>query len=107
HQDMRGWIWAVTSLGVLASIRTAVLLQQVFSRVSAGQNREVIEGAAGLVAAALLFYVSYWLHSKASMHAWRAFIDTRTTRAIARGSMFGLALLAFRAVFRQGAETTV
>ena len=103
----RGWIWAGGAIGVLASIVTALLLQAVFSRVSAGQNREVIEGVTGLIAAALLFYVSYWLHSKASLHAWQGYINQRTTRALASGSMVGLALLAFLAVFREGAETTV
>jgi high-affinity iron transporter len=107
NADKRGWIWAGGALGVLASLLTAVILQTIFNSVSAGQNREVIEGATGLVAAALLFYVSYWLHSKASLHAWQKYINARTSQALARGSMAGLALLAFLAVFREGAETTV
>jgi high-affinity iron transporter len=107
NADKRGWIWAGAALGVLVSIATAFLLQAIFSRVSAGANRELIEGATGLVAAALLFYVSYWLHSKASLGAWKQYIDQRTTQALARGSMAGLALLAFLAVFREGAETAV
>jgi high-affinity iron transporter len=61
----------------------------------------------GLVAAALLFYVSYWLHSKSSLHAWQRYINARTGSALASGSMAGLALLSFLAVFREGAETTV
>jgi high-affinity iron transporter len=84
-----------------------VILQAVFTSISAGQNRELIEGVTGLVAAALLFYVSYWLHSKSSLHAWQRYINARTGRALARGSMAGLALLSFLAVFREGAETTV
>jgi high-affinity iron transporter len=55
----------------------------------------------------LLFYVSYWLHSKASLHGWQKYINTRTSQALAHGNMVGLALLAFLAVFREGAETTV
>jgi high-affinity iron transporter len=107
NADKRRWIWVGGALGVLASVVVAVLLQAIFSRVSAGQNRELIEGATGLVAAALLFYVSYWLHSKASLHAWQGYINARTTRALARGSLLGLALLSFLAVFREGAETVV
>jgi high-affinity iron transporter len=91
----------------VASIITAIVLQTIFSSISAGQNRELIEGGISLVAAALLFYVSYWLHSKASLHAWQKYISARTSQALARGSMAGLALLAFLAVFREGAETTV
>ena len=107
NADKRGWIWAGGALGVLASLVAAVLLQALFSSISAGRNRELIEGITGLVAAGLLFYVSYWLHSKASLHAWQKYIGERTTRALARGSMAGLALLAFLAVFREGAETAV
>ncbi|HEY3229771.1 MAG TPA: FTR1 family protein [Roseiflexaceae bacterium] len=107
NSDKRGWIWAGGALGVLASVVTAMILQAVFTSISAGQNRELIEGVTGLVAAALLFYVSYWLHSKSSLHAWQRYINARTGRALARGSMAGLALLSFLAVFREGAETTV
>lgn len=107
NASKRGWIWAGGALGVLVSIATAFALQAIFSRVSAGTNRELIEGVTGLVAAGLLFYVSYWLHSKASMGAWRTYIDQRTTQALARSSMLGLALLSFLAVFREGAETAI
>jgi high-affinity iron transporter len=107
NSDKRGWIWVGGALGVVASLITAFILQAIFSQVSAGRNRELIEGATGLVAAALLFYVSYWLHSKASLHAWQKYINQQTSQALARGSMAGLALLSFLAVFREGAETAV
>ncbi len=107
NRDKRGWIWAGGALGVLASLLAALLLQMLFNNISAGRNRELIEGIIGLIAAAMLFYVSYWLHSKASLHAWQRYINQQTTRALARGSMAGLGLLAFLAVFREGAETAV
>lgn len=107
NSDKRAWIWAGGGLGILASIATAFALQVVFSRASAGQNREVIEGMTGLVAAGLLFYVSYWLHSKANLHTWQKYINQNTSRALARGSITGLAMLSFLAVFREGAETAV
>ena len=39
----------------------------------------------GLVAAAMLLYVSYWLHSKASMGVWQNYLHTKTTTALASG----------------------
>ncbi len=107
NSDKRAWVWVGGGLGILASLIAAFALQAIFSQASAGQNREVVEGVTGLVAAGLLFYVSYWLHSKASLHGWQKFINQRTTQALKRGSLTGLALLAFLAVFREGAETTV
>ncbi len=107
NSDKRRWIWAGVGAGVLFSIGTAFILQAIFSRAVSGQNREIIEGVTGLVAAALLFYVSYWLHNKSSVRAWQKYINTQTTQALAKGSMFGWASLAFLAVFREGAETTI
>ncbi|MEI8165593.1 MAG: FTR1 family protein [Chloroflexales bacterium] len=107
NSDKRGWIWAGGAVGILASVLAAFALQALFSAASAGYSREIIEGATGLLAAAMLFYVAYWLHSKANLGAWQQFIDQRTGQALASGSVFGLALLAFLAVFREGAETVV
>lgn len=107
NADKQIWIWVGGALGVASSLVTAFLLQAVFSSVVAGHNRELIEGSIGLIAAGMLFYVSYWLHSKASIKSWKRYIDTQTTQALAKGSMAGLALLAFLAVFREGAETAV
>ncbi len=105
--DKRGWIWAGVGAGVAASLGMAMIMQLVFSRISAGQNREVIEGATGIAAAGLLFYVSYWLHSKSTGRYWQKYLNAKTTQALATGSMVNLALLSFLAVFREGAETTV
>lgn len=107
NQDKQIWIWGGALMGVLLSIAGAFVLQAVFTQVSAGQNRELIEGVTSLLAAALLVYVSYWLHSKASMHGWQRYINDNTTKALARGNLIGLGLLALLAVFREGAETTV
>ncbi|NTU84825.1 MAG: FTR1 family iron permease [Chloroflexales bacterium] len=107
NSDKRGWIWAGGALGMLASVVAGFALQAIFSAASAGQNRELVEGVTGIVAAAMLFYVAYWLHSNASLGAWKRYIDERTGKALASGSLVGLALLAFLAVFREGAETVV
>ena len=107
NHNKRRWIWTGAGAGIFASIGTAFVLQAIFSRAAAGQNREIIEGVTGLVAAGLLFYVSYWLNSKSNVQSWKKYLDRQTSQALARGSMFGLAALAFLAVFREGAETTV
>jgi high-affinity iron transporter len=107
NQDKQGWVWAGVALGVLVSIGAGFVLQLLFNQVSAGQNRELIEGITGLVAAAMLFYISYWLHSKSSAVAWQKYIHERTSQLLARGSMVSLATLAFLTVFREGAETTI
>lgn len=106
-QEKQVWIWGGTAVGLLASVAIAFVLQAIFSRAAAGQNREVIEGVTGIVAAGMLFYVSYWLHGKSNLKAWNGYINQRTGHALATGSLFGLGLLAFLAVFREGAETVI
>jgi high-affinity iron transporter len=101
------WIWGGAGMGVVLSIGLALTLQQVFSRAGAALGSEIIEGIIGLAAAAMLFYVSYWLHSKAHLGAWQRYIREKSTAALARGSMLSLGLVALLAVFREGAETSV
>jgi len=107
NQDKQVWIWGGAVLGIVLSIAVAFVLQAVFSQVAGGQNRELIEGITSLIAAGLLIYVSYWLHSKASLRGWQRYIDAGTTKALAKGNLIGLGLLALLAVFREGAETTI
>ena len=58
-----------------------------------------------LVAAAVLFYVSYWLLSKIEVAKWNAFVKGRLEGALSTGSSFTLASVAFLAVYREGFET--
>lgn len=102
------WLWVGTGAGVLASFAVAIVFQVFFSNLAAaGANRELLEGFTGIVAAAMLFYVSYWLHSKSSLKAWQGYIRNQATSALAKNSVFSLSLLAFLAVFREGGETVL
>lgn len=103
--NKRGWIWGGGAIAVVASIITAFALQAIFSGAASGTSRELVEGVIGLLAAGMLFYVSYWLHSKSSVAGWQTYIRKHSTAALASGSLFSLALLAFLAVYREGAET--
>ncbi len=99
------WLWTGSGLGILASVIVAVIINIIFTKTVAGANRELLEGFTGLIAAAMLIWVTAWLHSKASLGAWHKYIDTTMSTAIARNSLFSLAVIAFLAVFREGAET--
>jgi high-affinity iron transporter len=105
--DKQRWLWIGAGVGILASIATALIINVVFANIASGANRELVEGGTGLVAAAMLFYVSYWLHSKSSLIAWQGYIHNQINTALATNSLISLALLAFLAVYREGAETTL
>lgn len=100
-------VWLGAGLGLALSLVVAVVIELFFSNAAAGSNREIIEGATGLFAAAMLFYMSYWLHSKAQVGSWQKYIKSKATTALATGSGFSLGLLAFLAVFREGSETAI
>jgi len=93
-----GWM---SALG--AGIATWVAARHVIE--ISGAHREVIEGASSLIAAAILFYVSYWLIAKVSSRRWQSFLQTRIHSALRGGSLWTLAAIAFVAVYREVFET--
>ena len=99
-------IWWGIGAAFLASVITAVALNLLIAS-SAGAARETLEGAVMLVAAGVLFYVSYWLVSRFEAKRWTDFLAERTRRGIALGGQGTLALTAFLAVYREGAETSL
>jgi high-affinity iron transporter len=88
-----------------ASILTAVLIETVF-HISVAQQ-ELLEGATMLLAAGVLFYVSYWLLSKMEVARWNHFVRGKVQRALAGGSVLALPTVAFLAVYREGFETVL
>ena len=92
-------------LGVAASVVTAVVLVTGLRHLPwAG---EAIEGAAMLLASLVLFFVSYWLVSKAEAERWQHYIESRVSTALGEGSRTALASAAFLAVYREGFETVL
>jgi high-affinity iron transporter len=90
-------------VAVLASLITWALVELLF-HVTPGQ-RGAIEGFTMLLAAAVLFYVSYWLLSKVEAAKWTAFVKGKMETALSSGSGLALSAVAFLAVYREGFET--
>ncbi len=101
------WIWMGTAAGIFASIATAIALQSVFDALTTKANQELIEGITALIAAVLLLYVSYWLHSRSATQDWQRYLQTSATTALNSNRLLSLAILAFLAVYREGAETVL
>jgi high-affinity iron transporter len=96
-------VWMGGALGLLASLVGGALLFWFFAGVAAGERREVVEGISSLVAAVLLVVVGQWLHEKIRRGGWK----TKVQEAHESGRTLSLLLVAFIAVFREGAETVV
>jgi high-affinity iron transporter len=102
---MRAIRWGV-GLGIIASAFTALGLN-LLVRSAQGKTREVAEGVIMLAASGVLFYVSYWLISQVESKRWMDFLKRRAARGAELGGLGTLALTAFLAVYREGAETAL
>jgi high-affinity iron transporter len=93
-----GWIAAV-----VAGIATWWISASLFT--ISGAMREVTEGIAALVAAGILFYVGFWMHSKTNARQWQRFIEGSVQKALGTSTLWSMAGLAFISVYREMFET--
>jgi high-affinity iron transporter len=105
HRERLRSIWIGLTLGVFASLATAVVLKTLLGAMPA--SRSLVEGITMLIAVAVLFSVSYWLISKVEAAKWQKFIRAKVTSALDHGGGKALAVVAFLAVYREGAETAL
>jgi high-affinity iron transporter len=105
HRERLRSIWIGLGLGLVASLATAVVLKTLLAAMPA--SREIVEATTMLIAVVVLFSVSYWLISKVEAAKWQKFIREKVTLALEHGGGKALALVAFLAVYREGAETAL
>jgi high-affinity iron transporter len=95
-----GW-----GLALLSGILTWALAQSVLT--VSGAQREIVEGFTSLLAAIILFLVSYWLISKAEARKWQKYIHAKVQEAMTGRRLFALAGISFLAVYREAFETVL
>ena len=88
-----------------ASVVTALLFKWLLANAAAG--REILEGITMLIATIMLFGMSYWLLSKVEAQHWKAYLEKKIGTSLSQGSLIGLWLTSFLAVYREGAETVL
>ncbi len=95
-----GWILALVA-GGLTWIATQTIL------TISGQHRESMEGFVSVFAAVVLFYVGYWLHTKAEAKKWQAFIQQKVQDILSKKRIFALIGISFFAVYREAFEVVL
>jgi high-affinity iron transporter len=105
HRERLRSIWLGIALGLVASLATAVVLKTLLAAMPA--SREIVEATTMLLAVVVLFSVSYWLISKVEAAKWQKFIREKVSSALEHGGGKALAIVAFLAVYREGAETAL
>ena len=89
---------------IIASFVTAYLFASIFESTAAGAGREILEGATALFAVVVLVGTSAWLGGKADAKVWKQYIQGMVDKSMTSGKAKALALAAFLAVYREGAE---
>jgi high-affinity iron transporter len=95
-----GWI-----LAIAAGLITWLVAQSFLSLT--GKHRETLEGVTTLVAAVVLFYVGYWLHTKAEARKWQQFIREKVEGALSKQRLLALAGVSFVATYREAFEVVL
>ncbi|HKY01288.1 MAG TPA: FTR1 family protein, partial [Burkholderiales bacterium] len=95
-----GWISAL-ALGVFTWFAASYLVS------ISGAGRELTEGITALVAAVVLLYVGFWMHSKAYAQAWQRYVREKLSGALSTGTVWALAVLSFLAVYREVFEVVL
>ena len=95
-----GWV-----LALIAGAVTWIAAQTVLT--FSGQHRESMEGFISIFAAAALFYVGYWLHTRTEAKRWHAFIQDKVQTVLSSKNIFGLVGISFFAVYREAFEVVL
>ncbi|MBK1715660.1 hypothetical protein CKO43_23200 [Rubrivivax gelatinosus] len=103
QHDRMGWLWGGVGAAALASAALAWVLGVLLD--AAGRWRGVVEGAVVLAAALLMAQVAAWLWARRDAERWNAWLRARLAAGAHDATPWMTALVAFLAVFREGAET--
>jgi high-affinity iron transporter len=104
NQRHFGRIWAGTGAAVVLSIVVGAILWVTLEGLE-GTAAQVFEGVATLLAAAVVTWMLFWMRRTASNI--KGELQAGVDRALVQGGIFGLAILAFTAVIREGIETAL
>ena len=95
-----GWI-----LALVAGVATWWIANRLLSVTV--QRQELLEAVISLLAAAVLFSISFWMISKVEARRWMAYLRRRLEQTLSRRSVITLASVSFLAVYREAAETVL
>jgi len=104
RRDAFAPVWIGAGLAALLSVLTGALLFVVGAELE-GRAEAIFEGTAMLVAAGLLTWMIFWMRRQARFI--KKDLEDQVEHALAAGSSFGLALVVFVGVLREGVETAL
>ncbi len=101
------WILSGGLLGIVTSLIIGVIVYYVLSVVTFGNNNNLINGYTGIFSSMMLVYVGIWMHKSSDVEKMTSFYREKSQAANTSRKQFGLALLAFLAIVREGLEIVI
>ena len=99
-----GKIWLGAGAAIVLSIVVGAILWVTLEGLE-GTAAQIFEGVATLTAAAVVTWMLFWMRRTAANV--KGELQAGVDRALVQGGIFGLAVLAFTAVIREGLETAL
>jgi high-affinity iron transporter len=99
-----GRIWSGTVAALALSVAVGLALFVTIGELTAPAE-QIFEGSAMLLAAAVVTWMLFWMRRTAANI--RGELQAEIDRALTNGSVWGLSVLAFAAVIREGVETSL
>ncbi len=104
YLEGRKSVWLGVIAAVFASLGVAVVIQLVGMNLE-GRAEEIFEGATMFLAVGVLTWMIFWMRYQARFI--KASLERNVQDAVKTGTKWGLILVAFIAVFREGVETAL
>ena len=104
RSEQVGRVWIGTGLAAVLSLIVGVA---IYNTVGAFEEpyEQIFEGTTLLIAAAVVTWMLFWMRRQA--RSVKGELQAAVERAVAVGGSWGLAILAFTAVIREGLETSI
>lgn len=99
------YIWGGVGTAVAASFATWYAADHLIAISTV--DRELLEGVTGLLAAAVLVYVTHWIFHKTYVVDWMTYVKEHVREAASTGRLVAIATLSFFVVYREGFETVL
>jgi high-affinity iron transporter len=104
NQRYFGRIWAGSGAAIALSVVVGIVLFVTIQGLEEPAE-QIFEGIATLLAAAVVTWMLFWMRRTAANI--KGELQAGVDRALTEGGIFGLAVLAFTAVIREGLETSL
>jgi high-affinity iron transporter len=104
RKDLNKHLYMGAGAAILASILLGAVFMSIYGGLE-GRAEKIFEAGASLTAVAVLTYMIFWMAQNSKRI--KGEIQEKVHLSITKGQVYGITLLAFVAVFREGVETVL